>query len=196
MTQDIVSDIIREKWTMLTSNVIDSQRKIVILTQNQDSDFFQSYCSPEGCHSPDSENVLIDPPSASFMSTSSGGLIGNTLGTVLFYPFWYLSNILIFISSDSKNIVVSIFWVWEVITLQMKKQLCNEKTGSFVTIRVGMKSNESEEKGSGLLKDISVFPVSRCNWVLCLSVDDVKFRYKNWLKCMHFHYFENQENAL
>lgn len=52
MTQDIVSDIIREKWPVLTSNVIDSQYKIVILTQNQDSDFFQSYCSPEGCHSP------------------------------------------------------------------------------------------------------------------------------------------------
>ena len=29
----------------------------------------------------------------------------------------------------------------------MKKQLCNEKTGSFVAIRIGMKSNESEEKG-------------------------------------------------
>ena len=45
----------------------------------------------------------------------------------------------------------------------MKKQLCNEKTGSFVAIRIGMKSNESEEKGRRLLKDISVFPVSRCN---------------------------------
>ena len=78
----------------------------------------------------------------------------------------------------------------------MKKQLCNEKTGSFVAIRIGMKSNESEEKGSDLLKDISVFPVSRCNWVLCLSVDDVKFRYKNWSKCMHYHYFGNQENTL
>ena len=44
----------------------------------------------------------------------------------------------------------------------MKKQLCNEKTGSYITIRIGIKSNESEEKGSGLLKDISVFPVSRC----------------------------------
>ena len=50
---------------MLTSNVTDSQCKIVILTQNKDSDFFQSYCSPEGCHSSGSENVLIDPPSAS-----------------------------------------------------------------------------------------------------------------------------------
>jgi|GEM_PF-2571992 len=78
----------------------------------------------------------------------------------------------------------------------MKKQLCNEKTGSFVAISIGMKSNESEEKGSGLLKDISVFPVSRCNWVLCLSVDDVKFRYKNWSKCMHYHYFGIQENTL
>jgi hypothetical protein len=78
----------------------------------------------------------------------------------------------------------------------MKKQLCNEKTGSFVASRIGMKSNESEEKGSGLLKDISVFPESRCNWVLCLSVDDVEFRYKNWFKCIHYHYFGNQENTL
>ena len=78
----------------------------------------------------------------------------------------------------------------------MKKQLCNEKTGSFVARRIGMKSNESEEKGSGMLKDISVFPESRCNWVLCLSVDDVEFRYKNWFKCIHYHYFGNQENTL
>jgi hypothetical protein len=74
----------------------------------------------------------------------------------------------------------------------MKKQLCN-KTGSFVASRIGMKSNESEEKGSGLLKDISVFPESRCNWVLCLSVDDVEFRYKNWFKCIHYHYFGNRK---
>jgi len=67
----------------------------------------------------------------------------------------------------------------------MKKQLCNEKTGSFVASRIGMKSNESEEKGSGLLKDISVFPESRCNWVLCLYIDDAKFRYKNWIKCIY-----------
>jgi len=179
-----------KKWPVLTSNVIDSQYKIVILTQNQDSDFFQSYCSPEGCHSP---WLWKRSPSASFLSTSSGGLIVNTLGTVLFYPFCYLSNILIFISSDSKNIVGSIFWVWEVITIQRKKQLCNEKPGSFVASRIGMKSNESEEKGSGLLKDISVFPESRCIWVLCLSVE---FRYKSWFKCIDYHYFGNQENTL
>ena len=96
---------------MLTSNVIDSQYKIVILTQNQDSDFFNFIVALKVAIPLDSENVLIDLPSASLMSSSSGGLIVNTLGTVLFYPFCYLSNIPIFISSDSKNIVGSIFWV-------------------------------------------------------------------------------------